>query len=245
MNLYYYQQNTRIPFHLHSHQHLLSLVFLIIAILTGMRWYLIVVLIYIYLMISDAKYLFTCLLVTCMSSSEKKSVFRSPFHSKNFLFIYLFIGCVGSSLLRGLYSSCSEWGLLSSWGPQASHRGGFSCCRVWSPGCEGFRSCGMRTLELWHEDFVVSAPRLDSTDSIAVARGLSCFVACGIFPDYGLIPFLLHWQADSLPLSYKGSPSSHYFNWIVWFLFNCKNSLFIRVLTPYLIYGLQTSYSIQ
>ena len=31
-------------------------------------------------------------------------------------------------------------------------------------------------------------------------------VACGIFPDQGLNPCLLHWQADSLPLSHQGSP---------------------------------------
>ena len=47
---------------------------------------------------------------------------------KNYLFIYLFIGCIGSSLLHAgfLYLqrevatlSCSAW---------ASHCGGFSCC---------------------------------------------------------------------------------------------------------------------
>ena len=34
---------------------------------------------------------------------------------------------------------------------------------------------------------------------------LSCSTACGIFPDQGLNLCLLHWQADSLPLSHQGS----------------------------------------
>ena len=42
-------------------------------------------------------------------------------------------------------------------------------------------------------------------------QGLSCFVACGILPDRGLNPCLLHWQVDSLPLSYRESPFN--FEW--------------------------------
>ena len=33
--------------------------------------------------------------------------------------------------------------------------------------------------------------------SVVVAHGLSCSMACGIFPDQGLNPCLLHWQVDS------------------------------------------------
>ena len=43
--------------------------------------------------------------------------------------------------------------------------------------------------------------------SVIVAHGPSCSVACGIFPDQGSNPCLLHWQADSQPLRHQGSPS--------------------------------------
>ena len=33
--------------------------------------------------------------------------------------------------------------------------------------------------------------------SVVVVHGLSCSVACGIFPDQGSHPCPLHWQADS------------------------------------------------
>ena len=42
--------------------------------------------------------------------------------------------------------------------------------------------------------------------SVAVAHGLSCSAACGIFPDQGSNPCALHWQADSQPLRHQGSP---------------------------------------
>ena len=41
---------------------------------------------------------------------------------------------------------------------------------------------------------------------MVAAHGLSCSSACGIFVDQGLNPSLLHWQADSLPLSHQGIP---------------------------------------
>ena len=38
-----------------------------------------------------------------------------------------------------------------------------------------------------------------------MALGLSCSEASGILPDLGMNLCLLHWQADSLPLSHQGS----------------------------------------
>ena len=42
--------------------------------------------------------------------------------------------------------------------------------------------------------------------SAAVAHGPSGSAACGIFPDQGMNPCPLHWQADSQPLRHQGSP---------------------------------------
>ena len=86
----------------------------------------------------------------------------------------------------------------------------------------GLSSCGSWALE----------HRLNRT---VVAHGLSCPEACGIFPDQGLNPCFLHWQADSLPLSHQGSPGSILFailrtSWIWMLVFLPKLGKFSAII---------------
>lgn len=92
--LHSHQRYMRVLLSSHSPQHLLVSEFFTLAILEGMRWYLIWVLICISLMTNDVRHLFVCMLAICISSLEY--IYSDPLFIFKLDHFFLLLSCKNS-----------------------------------------------------------------------------------------------------------------------------------------------------
>ena len=120
-------------------------------------------------------------------------IYSSVYEYRLFFF---FLAALGLRCCVWAFSSCGQWGLLF-----------VAVCGLLI--VVAYLCCGARALGV--------------QASVVVAHGLSCSAACGILPDQGSKPCLLHWQADSFFFFFKDL-----FIYFI-FIFGCIGSLLLRM----------------
>lgn len=69
-------------------------------------------------------------------------------------------------------------------------------------------SCGERGSSLRRLLRLPSTHLQGTQAAAAVAHGLRCSETCGVLPDQGSNPCVLHWQAETWPLGHQGIPAT-------------------------------------
>ena len=109
------------------------------------------------------------------ANSQRQALLETVFFLCVYSFIVYFLAVLGPCCCMCFFCPCGERVLLCSCSAKALIAEA-SRCRAWALG-HGLSGCG---------------------------AGLSCSSTCGTFWHQGSNPCLVHWQADSLPLSHQG-----------------------------------------
>ena len=88
------------------------------------------------------------------------------FYFFKFIYLFIYFGCIGSSLLRAGFLQLRQAGATFPCDAQASHCGGFSLQSTGSR-LTGFSSCGMPAQQLWLAGSRAQAQQLWHTDLAA------------------------------------------------------------------------------